>query len=233
MKKKEPFHYNMTRNQRILGRCYFPIHVFVLPILIAIYTDTVNGNANMAKLNLIYYVIGFFIVLAFMRTYLRRDFDMLCDHFIHCIVTLCIAYLIDLILSLGISLLGEYVLPSQTIPNNDAVVDLAGTEYGTVFAMSVFLAPIVEEVLFRGVIFGAIRQKYRITAYIVSVLLFSIYHVWQYAIAYSDPAYLLTMIYYVPVSIALAWCYDSTQSIWTPIFFHMIINAISMKVLVS
>ena len=37
-------------------------------------------------------------------------------------------------------------------------------------AMTVFMAPIVEEILFRGLAFGALRSRNRAAAWIVSVL---------------------------------------------------------------
>ena len=50
-------------------------------------------------------------------------------------------------------------------------------------AVSIFLVPIVEEMLFRGVVFGSIRPRSRLWAYVVSVAAFSVYHVWSFAAA--------------------------------------------------
>ena len=95
-------------------------------------------------------------------------------------------------------------------------------------AVAVFMAPLVEECLFRGVLFGAIRPRSRFWAYAVSIAAFALYHVWQYAFMYQDARLLLSALRYVPVSAALAFCYEQTRSIWPPVFFHMFINAMSL-----
>ena len=117
------------------------------------------------------------------------------------------------------------------MPNNDAVTGLARTDYKRMIAVAVLMAPLVEECLFRGVVFGTIRPKSRSWAYAASIALFSLYHVWQYVLVYQDPKLLLSALAYVPVSAALTFCYEQTRSIWPPVFFHMCINALSLTVL--
>ena len=80
-----------------------------------------------------------------------------------------------------------------------------------------------------GLAFGALRSRNRAAAWIVSVLLFSFYHVWQYAVI--DPLYLLTAVLYIPASIALNWSYERSGSIWAPIFYHMLTNAVGISAL--
>ena len=74
------------------------------------------------------------------------------------------------------------------------------------------------------------RRRGRLAAYAVSVLLFCFYHVWQYVLL--DWRYLLQMINYIPVSVALCYSYEKSGTIWVPIAFHMLVNAISMSALV-
>ena len=102
------------------------------------------------------------------------------------------------------------------MPNNDAVTGLARTDYKRMIAVAVLMAPLVEECLFRGVVFGTIRPRSRFWAYAASIALFSLYHVWQYVIVYNDPKLLLSALAYVPVSAALTFCYEQTCSIWPP-----------------
>ena len=97
------------------------------------------------------------------------------------------------------------------------------------FAVAVLLAPIVEEPLFRGLLYGQIRRRSRAAAYCVSVLLFCFYHVWQYLLL--DWRYIFQMINYVPASVGLCYSYEKSGTVWAPIAFHMFINAVSMSVL--
>ena len=93
------------------------------------------------------------------------------------------------------------------------------------------LAPIVEETLVRGLLFGVIRRKSRILAYAVTILFFSVIHVWQYLVLYDFREVLLAALQYIPAGIALGWTYEKANTVWAPIFLHMTINAISLGII--
>lgn len=91
----------------------------------------------------------------------------------------------------------------------------------------VVLAPFVEEVLFRGYLFGNIREVSRPAAYLVSCLAFALLHVWQFAAAGRDPAYLLPAVQYVVPGLVLAWTYERSGTLWGSVLVHSIVNGIS------
>lgn len=221
----------MPRGARIAGWVYFPVHVFVLPLTLGAALAAVRGELpSDVTCNVWYYLIGLVFTLVAMWGLLRRSYDTLSGSILRCIGILFAAYgldvLLSLVLQLGAGFIGE--LPS---PNNDAVTRLAAADHKRMIAVAVFMAPLVEECLFRGVVFGTIRPRSRFWAYAVSIALFSLYHVWQYVVMYGDPKLLLSALAYVPVSAALTFCYEQTRSIWPPVFFHMCINALSLAVL--
>ena len=90
----------------------------------------------------------------------------------------------------------------------------------------VILVPIVEEVLFRGLLFGSLRKRSRTAAWISSVVLFMVYSVWTFAVAYGDARYLILALRYLPMSLALTWCYDRGGSVWSAALLHAIFHAI-------
>jgi hypothetical protein len=221
----------MPRGARIAGWVYFPIHAVVLPLTLGMLLLAVLGELpSDVTCNVLYYLCGLVFTLIAMWRFLRRSFDTMVGSILRCLGMMFAAYGIDVLLSLvlqlGTSLIGE--LP---VPNNDAVTGLARTDYKRMIAVAVLMAPLVEECLFRGVVFGTIRPKSRFWAYAASIALFSLYHVWQYVLVYQDPKLLLSALAYVPVSAALTFCYEQTRSIWSPVFFHMCINALSLTVL--
>ena len=218
----------MPRGARIAGWVYLPVHVFVLPLTLGAALAAVRGELpSDVTCNVWYYLIGLAFTLIAMWGFLRRSYDTLSGSILRCIGILFAAYgldvLLSLVLQLGAGFIGE--LPS---PNNDAVTRLAAADHKRMIAVAVLMAPLVEECLFRGVLFGAIRPRSRFWAYVVSIALFALYHVWQYAFLYQDARLLLSALRYVPVSAALAFCYEQTRSIWPPVFFHMFINAMSL-----
>lgn len=89
----------------------------------------------------------------------------------------------------------------------------------------VVLMPIVEEFLFRGVILGNLYPNHSIIAVILSVALFAVFHTLPYIDRINDVLYLcLYAFQFIPMGLALAWLYISTDSIFAPIFMHIIFN---------
>ena len=134
------------------------------------------------------------------------------------------------VLALAFGLLIKALGIGEDNPNNSAIEEMLEQDRGIIIAMTVFLAPIVEECIFRGGLFCGLYRKNRYLAYVVSIVLFSVYHVWQYALAAQDISYLLYAISYIPASVALCWAYERSGSIWTSIFFHMSFNAYALTV---
>ena len=116
-------------------------------------------------------------------------------------------------------------------PNDLALEGLVQDYDKVMLVMAVFLAPLVEELLFRGLIFGGLYKRKPAAAYIVSWLAFGAAHLLQYAIQSGEWSMLLYLIEYLPPSIAWGWCYKRSGNIWTVIFMHMIFNAMSMAVM--
>ena len=229
--KRIPFENRMTRTERILGWIYLPLHMVVLPLLLGLFRLTNPEQVSQITVNLIYFGTGTVFVVCAMFRFLRGNFDVLLDRPGRCLLSLLLAalalYGLNFLAGLIVLLFGDM----GENPNNAAVLELAGTDYGAVRALAVFLAPVVEEPLFRGVAFGGIRTRSRVWAYIVSALLFGLYHTWQYALACADPLLLAQIVLYIPFSVASAWCYERGGSIWTCIFFHMGYNALAFYLL--
>ncbi len=222
----------MLPREQICALLWLAVHIILLPWLVM----TLPGlrNLDAAWQNFLCYAAGALAMILLCRNFLRTDFDRLCDAFPLVIHTVLRCYLImfglDLLLSAAISLLMSFgVEPEIVNQNNDAITAMNETGHGVTAAMAIYLAPILEEVIFRGAVFGGLRRKNRILAYAAGILLFGVYHVWPYAIA--DPTYWIYILQYVPVSFLLCFCYEKTGCIWANILFHASWNALNLKLL--
>lgn len=91
----------------------------------------------------------------------------------------------------------------------------------------VVVAPIVEEVFFRGLLFGGLRRRLDFwPAAIVSGLIFGSIH-------FTGPDTLAIIPQLAVFGIALNWVYERTRSLWFAIFLHAINNAMAFAVLTS
>jgi len=96
------------------------------------------------------------------------------------------------------------------------------------FLIAVFLAPFVEEVLFRGYVFGNIREKNRTAAYVVSCALFALLHVWQFVVVEQSVSAFLLMVQYLVPGLVFAWCYEKSGTLWGAIIPHAFVNALAV-----
>ena len=232
--KKAPvpqeFTSRMSKWELIAALLYLPLHVWLLPRLLTMIPAT--AELSDLNVNMLVYGIGTGYMLLVLGGFFRREFDPLCDYPVYCVFQIVLSYGMMLAFNMLLGLAMTLILPAdQANPNNAAVMELAGEEFGKTAAIAVFLAPLVEEPIFRGSIFGLIRRTNRNAAYAVSMLLFALYHVWGYAL--QDPIYWVYLLQYLPVSWLLCRCYERCNSIWGSIFLHMMINGISIKVLSS
>ncbi len=88
----------------------------------------------------------------------------------------------------------------------------------SVFVVAAILAPIVEEIVFRGFLFAGLRQRYHLgVAAVVSGAIFGGIHLQPFAF----PVLFL-------LGVLLALLYDRTGSLWAPILMHFCINALAV-----
>jgi uncharacterized protein len=97
--------------------------------------------------------------------------------------------------------------------------------------VAVIFAPIVEEILFRGIIYRTLRfYKFKYIALIVSSFLFGVLHVYESILVaqYED-------LWFILVYMAIGWfmgvIYEKSGDILAPIALHMIYNAIAVLTL--
>ena len=226
-----PFINRMTPTQTAAGWVYLPLYALALPMLLGVAAYLSPRELTEAQINLLYTGISLAVVLIAMFSYLRRSFYVLWDEPGRCLSAVLRGMVALYAMSLLMSLLLTALDSLDSTPNDAEIALMMGSAPGVFTGLIIFLDPIVEEVMFRGVVFGSIRLRSRFWAYAVSAALFSLCHVWQYALAYHDPWTLLYALRYLPHSLALAWCYERSGSIWASIFFHMAVNGLSLFVL--
>jgi len=221
-----PFTSALNRREMILVLLYIPIHLLVLQAILAGLVE--KGSVTEPAADLLYYLVGFLYMVLSGFGFLRRDFDALADAPFLCIREIMRSYLLMLGCNLLLGLL-LLLLPEAENPNNAHIIEVAQQDTRMMKAAVIYLAPVVEEMLFRAGIFGLLRRKSRLAAYLVSTVGFALLHVAPYAMI--QPLYWFFILQYIPASLLLAHCYERTNSIWCSIFFHMLVNGVSLSAL--
>ena len=222
--EQKAFTSRMKGWQYALTLLYLPVHFFGLPLLFTSFYE--QGKLSLGMANFWIYAVSAAFLLLLLWGFLRREMEPIFDHPFLSLLEIVRSYLLiwcaEIVAGLFLSFLGV----AGDAANHEMTIALLQSERGPILAASVFVAPIAEECLFRGGLFGLLRHKNRALAYAVSALLFAVYHVWSAALA--DPSELIFLLEYIPAGLILARCYERTDSVWGSIFLHMLNNAVSI-----
>ena len=103
---------------------------------------------------------------------------------------------------------------------------------GCALQVSLWVVPVnksfVEEVLFRGLVFGNLKGKSLAVAYVLSCVLFALAHVWSFAADSQTLTRFFVLLQYLVPGFVLAWSYDRSGTLWTPIALHAVYNALAL-----
>lgn len=225
-KQRRPWRPQLTQSEYVRGWIFFALYVVLFPVLMGLVQRSFDGALPVAETNLVYYLVCVTLVLLVFWSYLKNGFHLLLD------------WLPENLFAFGAGLIAAGVLHFLVMRLPYPVENPNPLNYAEQFALSpaatlvilVVLMPIVEEVLFRGLLFSTARGYSRALAYVLSTLVYAVYCVWQFVYAFGtvDFRYLLLALQYLPMSLALTWSYDNGGSVWTPIVLHGVINAFSL-----
>lgn len=216
----------MSTQERYRGWVFFVLFVLVFPPVMGMIQRSIGGELPVAEANVIYYLLSVTLVFLVFWGYLKHSFDLLLDRLPENLFGVVTGLVGAGVLHVLVMLL-PYPVENPNVANYQAEYLLSPT---ATVAIVVLLIPIVEEVLFRGLMFGTLRAYSRPLAWTVTIAAYCLYCVWQFVFATggTEPRYLLLAIQYLPMAAALTWCYDRGGSVWSAVLLHMAINAISL-----
>jgi membrane protease YdiL (CAAX protease family) len=169
-------------------------------------------------------VAGWFIVTRFNRFSFRQTLGWQMDGFRiwHAVLLTVAFYLFAFLMT---TLLGK-------VENDfERLIDASRLAVYLVAILATFTAPLVEEVVYRGVLYSAFQRKFGITASVIFVtLLFTIVHVPQYS-QNSVPDY-ASVITLLVVSLSLTLIRAGTGNLLPCIVLHTVFNGIQSLMLI-
>ena len=222
----------MTNLERALGGIFFAFYLIVLPFvadplfagLSRLFGRSIPENVR----NMIFYYTLFALTVIIFWNYLGNVTGYFFSNFWRTIWSVCLG----LVGFYGLNELSyrtlELVLSGMTNLNDVTISAQIHDAPRSTALIIILLAPFVEEVLFRGYVFGNIRATNRTAAYIVSCLLFAFLHVWQFAVVSHSFTYFLLMLQYLVPGLVLAWVYEHSGTLWGSILLHMCVNALAV-----
>lgn len=235
MAKKKSTSY-MTPGEQIAGVVLLAVYLVVLPFvtepLFRLLGSLLDTTFSAQTRSLIYYGALFAAALLIFHRFLGRTTQNLADG----LGGACRAALIGLVALYGLNELAYRLVRLAAVGGtnlNDAPISAQVWDAPRLTQLIiVLLAPFVEEVLFRGLVFGNLRHKSRTVAYVVSCLLFALLHTWQFVVVSPSAAHFLLLAQYLVPGAVLAWTYESGGTLWTAIGVHAAANALNLWLIV-
>ncbi|MCL2563245.1 MAG: CPBP family intramembrane metalloprotease [Oscillospiraceae bacterium] len=209
----------------IAGLVYLFLHMFILGRFLFEILWVVGFRVDLVTLNIIYFSVGVLFLAIAMRRYLKESFTRFRQYGISNLWVILTGFGLVLVLAYGLGALLLILAPDAVNHNQEAIEEIVRQSFFPALFMTVILAPILEELLFRGAIFAPLRKKNRILAYVVSVLTFAFLHI-ATTVFFGNPNadILLIMLLYIPPGLVFAWVYEKSGTIWAPIILHAVWN---------
>ena len=215
----------LSRNEVISGWSYYAFSMLALPIVLQYTNSTLGYPLNEARLNFVYYTLNFAAVVMLFNRFLRGSFRVAMKRLFPVLWYALLAYLGNSALSRILLTLIRMVSPGFANINDAGIASMVGQDRMLMIIGTVFFVPVAEELFYRGLMFRHLSSRSRTLAYLVSMGVFALVHVAGYIGSASPLTLLLCFLQYLPAGYCLAWCYQNTGTILTPIVMHMIVNA--------
>lgn len=235
MNRSNSLSVQLKRWESIVGWIYLPFYLFLLSVILTVILMVMGQDIMdpvvQSDMNLLYGIINFIIVCLIFHRFLILNLGNVARHFWGYVQAVILGFVMYWVGTTAIGMLLMWLAPELTNYNNEAIEMMASSNLRAMVIYTVALAPIIEECLFRGLIFSTLHRKTRIGAYIVSTLTFAALHIAGFIGFAPWHELLLSLLQYLPAGIALGWAYERADSIWAPITVHVIVNAIAMLTL--
>lgn len=228
---------HMNHAERLAGTIFFIVYLLVMPLLadrlFALFEVLLGTGIDGGLQNALYYYILFAVTLIIFHSYLGATTSQLLNNLNRAITTFFIALLVFYGANELIYRVGGLFFNSRVNLNDTTIAASVNAAPRMTTLIVVLLAPFVEEVLFRGLVFGCLKERSRAVAYAASSLLFAFTHVWTFALSAWDAGYLLLMVQYLVPGLVFAWAYDRSGTLWTSIALHAVVNALALWVILA
>jgi|GEM_PF-1097355 len=183
--------------------------------------------------NIIFQVIMIVFLLILFRNVLKQSFAGLKSYtpgyFLECYG---ICYGAFFAANIVASLLTVLINGADSVSlNQQTIMNMTGTNPSAMAVMAILLGPVVEELIFRGIIYRQTRRFGKAAAILVSSVTFGLTHVMGSVLS-GNPRELLLVLPYVIMGVSLSVIYESRRNLLFPIIVHMTQNTLAILVMI-
>lgn len=231
MKKSKLLYISMSRSEKILGWLYMAFSLLALPGLLNWVNGQLANPVDESTLNFVFYLTNYLFIISIFRVFLRSSLVAAWRDIWNFIQAVVLGYVAYWAATKAMGILMSYLLPGFSNINDASISAMAKTNYTLVLIGVVFLVPLAEEMLYRGLIFRNLWQSSKAAAYLLSMAAFAAVHVLGYIGSEDITTLLICFLQYLPAGLCLAWTYTKSDNIFAPVLVHAIVNAMAIGAL--
>ena len=225
---KKPLPVTLLHREVKWGIRYLLFQLTFLGPLLSLFLSFFRVPSDGLVLDTTYFIVNFGVALWIFRNYLWNSIKHSIRHWRRLLIAAAVGFAIYYFLSRTIDMLIYWLKPEFSNLNDEGIAQYSKAHFIITMIGTVLLIPPVEEVLYRGLLFGILKTKNRMLAYGLSATIFAFIHLIAYIDAYTPTALLLSFFQYFPAGLILAGAYEFSGSILAPILIHTVVNAIAI-----
>lgn len=218
----------MTQQEVALGYGYLVLELFALPILLQLGNALLPQPLTDTELNFLFFGLNFLVTTVIFRKFLLKHGKYFLSDIFGCLRGSLHGFVAYWVLNYIVGSMIMLIAPDFYNVNDSAISTMIDQNTGLMSFGTILLAPVAEELLYRGLIFRGLYNRKPLLGYLVSTLAFAGLHVVGYIGLYSPLHLALCLLQYIPAGICLGWAYAKTDSIFAPILMHIAINQIGI-----
>lgn len=219
----------LTRRELIGGWIYFCIQLVALPFLIVLINAIFGNPMSEAMCNIIFFFVNFIVVAILFRKYLLGNLQIATGNPGRCLSSAFLGYAAYWLLNIFVSLFILAVKPDFANVNDENINQMMADHTALLSFATVVIVPVAEEVFFRGLMFGAVYNRNKTAAYLLTSLAFAAVHVIGYVGTTDTLTLSLCLLQYIPAGLCFGWAYARSNTLWAPILMHMFNNLVSIS----
>lgn len=218
----------MSPQEQRVGLVFLVLQLLILPRLIGFSVQLLFPATGIAEQNFAVFLLEFMAALVLFRHFWADSAKTLIAQPGQVLLICLVAFFSYHLMASQLSVWIYTLMPHFSNVNDSQVSNLLTQNFPLIAFCTVFLVPVVEESLYRGLIFGSLLKKSTVAAYLVSVPVFCVIHVLSYLGNYPLEILLVCFVQYIPAGICLGWAYQKSGTILAPIVIHAFINALGI-----
>ena len=222
---------SMTSLEKRLGWLYWALHLFAFPTLLPILLSYWPKPFSEAQSNFIFSALNFLFLTVIMRRFLGKNAQAALQRPIFVLRAAFLGYLGFWLSNIAINTAIRYCIPGFFSANDTAIKTLLVDDYTITAISTVLLAPVAEELMYRGLFFDTLYHRSPAAAFIASTVVFASIHVMGYITLYDPLTLVLCFVSYIPAGLLLGFVYTRSGSIWAPILMHIAINQTNLMIM--